>query len=142
MPDPSHLPDLEEQRAGLYSELASTGDFRPGSLNEVRHRCGKPNCACADPDHPGHGQQFILTKKVAGKTVAEYFKPGPALDKAQREVANYKHFRRIVQDVVEVNEKICETRTVSALAGDQPPGEAGGKKRSSARSSRRSSQPR
>lgn len=113
MPDRSHLPDLQQQRARLYFELAASGDFRPGSLNEVRHRCGKPNCACADPTHPGHGQQFILTKKMAGKTVAEYFKPGPALDKAQREVGNYNRFRGLVQEVVEVNEQICEARPVS-----------------------------
>lgn len=136
MPNRSDLPDLEQQRSRLYAELESVGDFRPGSLSEVRHRCGKPNCACADPSHPGHGQQFILTKKVAGKTVAQYFKPGPALEKADREVTNYKRFRGIVQEVVAVNEQICETKPVSTLAGDPPLVEAGGKKRGSSRSSK------
>ena len=41
----------------LYRELGQVGDFRRGSLNEVRRKCGKPNCACAAPDHPGHGPQ-------------------------------------------------------------------------------------
>ena len=142
MPSPSDLPELERERERMYSDLRDIGDFRPGTLNAVRHKCGKPNCACADPSHPGHGEEYILSKKVAGKTVAAHFRPGPALDKAQGEVANYKRFRGIVQDVVEVNEKICETRPVSALAGDHPPAETEGKKRGSSRSSRRTSPPR
>jgi hypothetical protein len=51
------LPDLERRREDLYRELSQVGDFRRGSLNEVRRKCGKPNCACAQPGHPGHGPQ-------------------------------------------------------------------------------------
>jgi hypothetical protein len=79
---------------------------------------------------------------VAGKTVAAHFKPGPQLEKVQREVANYKHFRGLVEEIVEVNERICEARPVAALAADQPPAGTEGKKKGSSRSSRRSSPPR
>ena len=142
MPPPSDLPELERERERMYSDLRDIGDFRPGTLNAVRHKCGKPNCACADPSHPGHGEEYILSKKVAGKTVAAHFRPGPALDKAQREVANYKCFWGLVQEIVEVNEQICEARPVAALAADQPPAEAEGKKKGSSRSSRRTSRSR
>ena len=142
MPPPSDLPDLERERERMYSNLRDIGDFRPGTLNAVRHKCGKPNCACADPSHPGHGEEYILSKKVAGKTAATHFRRGPALDKAQREVANYKRFRGLVEEIVEVNEQICEARPVAALAADQPPAEAEGKKKGSSRSSRRTSRSR
>ncbi len=48
------LEEMEAERAGLYEQLAATGDFRRGSVSENYRRCGKPNCACAAPGHPGH----------------------------------------------------------------------------------------
>lgn len=68
------LPELEQRRDRLCDDLAAVGDFRPGSLSAVMSRCGKPNCVCADPDHPGHGPQHVLTKKVAGKTVTVHLR--------------------------------------------------------------------
>ncbi len=67
---------------------------------------------------PGHGPQHILTKKVAGKTVAVHLKPGPGLEKVTGEVANYKRFKQIVGDIVEVNDAICAARPVARLADD------------------------
>ncbi|HEY5985179.1 MAG TPA: DUF6788 family protein, partial [Streptosporangiaceae bacterium] len=59
--------ELERQRAELYARLAGTGDFRPGSINETWRRCGKPNCACAQPDHPGHGPRYLWTRSAGGR---------------------------------------------------------------------------
>ena len=56
--------ELEQQRDRLYAELAATGDFRRGSISENYRRCGKPNCACAQPDHPGHGPRYLWTRTV------------------------------------------------------------------------------
>ncbi len=52
-----------------------------------------------------------MTKKVAGKTVAVHLKPGPGLEKVTGEVANYKRFKQIVGDIVEVNDAICAAQT-------------------------------
>jgi Family of unknown function (DUF6788) len=50
VPDQSaDLPGLERRRRELYRGLGQVGEFRRGPLNEVRRRCGKPNCACAQP---------------------------------------------------------------------------------------------
>src|SRR5665647_3611135 len=118
----SDLPDLEQQRSRLHAGLAAVGDFRPGSLSAVMRRCGKPTCVCADPAHPGHGPQHILTKKVAGKTVAVHLKAGTELEKVAGEVANYNLFKQIVGEIVEVSEAICRARPVVPLADDgQPP---------------------
>ena len=140
MPDqPAALTELERQRSQLYRDLAEVGDFRRGSLHEVRRKCGKANCACAQPGHPGHGPQYNFTRSVAGKTVNVHLKPGPGLDKIEREVANYEHFRGLVGQVTEVNEAICEARPPSPLAEGAPPAEAGAEKGGSSGSSKRTS---
>lgn len=136
------LPDLEQQRAHLHVKLAGIGDFRPGSLSAVMRRCGRPTCACADRANPGHGPQHILTKKVAGKTVAVHLKPGPALAKVTGEVANYKRFKRVIEEIVGVSEAICEVRPVSPLAGEVAPTDGRTEKGGSWPGSRRSSPPR
>jgi hypothetical protein len=138
------LPDLERRREDLYRELSQVGDFRRGSLNEVRRKCGKPNCACAQPGHPGHGPQYNLTRSEGGRTVARHLRPGPELDKIRREVGAYERFRDLVGQVTDVNEAICEARPVSppGVAGDDGSPPSGGEKGGSARPSRRRRPPR
>ncbi|MGH9055972.1 MAG: DUF6788 family protein [Acidimicrobiales bacterium] len=137
------MTELEARRAQLYRDLGEVGDFRRGSLNEVRRKCGKTNCACSGPGHPGHGPQHNFTRSVEGRTVNVHLKPGPLLDKIEREVDNYKAFVSRVDQIVEVNEAICEARPVSPL-GENQTSEAGpgGEKRGSTRRSRRASPPR
>jgi hypothetical protein len=62
------LPDLEQQRARLYERLAASGDLRPGSINATYRRCGKPNCACAQLGHRGHGPRWLWTRSAGGRT--------------------------------------------------------------------------
>jgi len=71
MTDPP-LPELEAERERLYEQLAATGDFRRGSISKNYRRCGKPNCACAQPDHPGHGPRYLWTRSVPGKMDLRY----------------------------------------------------------------------
>jgi len=128
------LPDLEQQRARLYARLAATGDFRPGSINPTYRRCGKPNCACAQPGHRGHGPQWNLTRRVGGRTVNVHLRPGPELDKARREVAEHQRFQSLVEEVTAVSEAICAARPATAGKAPPPPeGEEGGSRRGSRR---------
>ncbi|WP_414687391.1 DUF6788 family protein [Mycobacterium sp.] len=46
-----------------YEPLAATGDFRRGSISENYRRRGKPNCVCAQPDHPGWPTSTPATSK-------------------------------------------------------------------------------
>ena len=101
------LPQLETQRVQVVQEIAALGDFRRGSITSITGRCGKPNCRCHQPGQPGHGPNFRLTRKVAGKTVSETFSSPAAWQKAQREVAEFHHFQALSDTLVEVNEKIC-----------------------------------
>ena len=137
---PEHLADrdlawLERRRAELFGLISQVGDFRRGALNAVWRKCGKPNCACAQPGHRGHGPQWNLTRRIGGKTRSEHLKPGPELEKAQREVAEHQRFAALVEEVSQVSEAICAARPP---AGQQAPPPAEGEKGGSRRSSRRS----
>ncbi len=134
------LPDLEDQRSGLYAQLASIGDFRRGSVTENYRRCGKSNCICAQPDHPGHGPRFLWTRSVAGGKTKGRQLVGPDVAKVRKELATYQEFLAVSEQIVEVSEAICEARPLSPLADDAaPPPEA--EKRGFTASSKRSSRP-
>jgi hypothetical protein len=79
---------------------------------------------------------------VSGKTESRQLAPGPELEKATREVANYKRFQSTVAEIVEVNEAICDARPVLPAAGEPPEAVRGAEKGGSARTSRRRSPPR
>src|SRR5450755_3944169 len=130
---------LERRRAELFGLFSQVGDFRRGALNAVWRKCGKLNCACAQPGHRGHGPQWNLTRRISGKTVNVHLKPGPELEKAGREVAEHQRFAALVEEVTEVSEAICAARPVTAGAAPLP---AGGERGGSRRGSRRSQPPR
>jgi uncharacterized protein DUF6788 len=110
MADP--LARLEQQRAALLNDIATLGDFRSGSITSIQGRCGKPTCHCHQPGQPGHGPNFRLTRKVDGKTITETFPSAAELRKAQREVQAFHRFRELSQKLLDVNERICQTRPV------------------------------
>ncbi len=124
----SMLNRLYEQRDLLYQQLAKTGDFRRGSINTLYRRCGKSNCACAQPDHPGHGPQYLLTTKVNGKTVSKNLRVGPQLEQIKLEVSNHRKFREVIRDITELNERICELKDPQRQADAQATAKKGASK--------------
>jgi len=126
---------LEEQRASLFAQLAAVGDFRPGSINVTYRRCGKPNCACARQSHAGHGPRYLLTRSAGGKTRSRQLRAGE-VEKVAAEVANYRRFLAISEQIVEVSEAICEGRPAAAAAR-QAPAEPSGERGGSGQGSRR-----
>ena len=134
--DGAPLEDLEEQRALLYEQLAATGDFRRGSISENYRRCGKPNCACAQPDHPGHGPRHLWTRTVAGRGTKGRQLSAAEVHKVRAELANYQRFAEVTEQIVAVNEEICEARPANPAA-TAPPAATGDEKRGSATRSRR-----
>jgi hypothetical protein len=141
------LPELEAQRAQLFEQLLAVGDFRPGSVSENYRRCGKPNCACAQPEHPGHGPRLLWTRHDAGgKTVGRQLCAGE-VDKVRHEVQAYHRFAQISAQLALVSEAICEARPVdppgARLVGSDSDagsdGEKGGSRSGSGTRSRRRS---
>lgn len=95
--------------------MASLGDFRRGTISVNFRKCGKSNCACARKDHPGHGPQYLWNVNIGGKTQARNLPLGPELEKVGQEVERYHTFLRLSQELVEVNDRICQLRPVRSL---------------------------
>ena len=106
------LSSLDKRRGEIQRRIAELGDMRSGSISKTGGRCGNPRCHCHRQDDPGHGPYYRLTKKVNGKTVTETFSSAAGLRKAQREVEEFHRFRRLSQELLSVNEKICQGRSV------------------------------
>ncbi len=107
---PPSLDVLENQRAELIRQITQLGDLRSGSISSITGRCGKPNCHCHQPPHPGHGPNFRLTYKVQGRTVTETFPSPAARHQAEQQIAAFRKFQQLRRAFVEVNEKICRQR--------------------------------
>ena len=107
------LEALEQQRSAILMQILELGDLRSGSITAINGRCGKPTCHCHQPNQPGHGPNFRLTRKINGKTISESFSSAAELRKAQREVEAFHRFRQLSQELLEVNEKICRARPVA-----------------------------
>jgi|ERR1035437_3342682 hypothetical protein len=113
---PHSMPDsvvqLEKRRSEVLAEIAALGDFRRGSISPTVGRCGTANCHCHQPGDPGHGPNFRLTYKVAGKTVTESFPHPAAQRKAEREVAGFRKYQELSRTLMNTNEELCRARPV------------------------------
>jgi hypothetical protein len=109
------LEALEERRRQLYRQLEGLGDFRRGIISVNYRKCGKPNCACAQRGHQGHGPQYLWNTTTGGKSRAANVRLGPELEKVQREIDNYRLFGKLTKELVEVNEAICQKRPARAI---------------------------
>ncbi len=106
---------LESKRKSLYRELEEIGDFRRGTISVNYRKCGKKNCICAKPGHPGHGPQYLWNTTIKGKSYAKNLKLGPELKKYMEEIANYRSFLKICDEIVQLNERICDLRAIPVV---------------------------
>ena len=134
MSEPS-LPELEAERDRLHAQLSMVGDFRRGSVSENYRKCGKPNCACAAADHPGHGPRFLWTRSEGRRKRVGRQLAAAEVGKVRREIARHAEFTATVEQIAGVNEKICEAKPVAGT--DAPPVPGGEKGGFSGRSRRR-----
>jgi len=107
---PQSLSDLEQRRDVLAQRIAELGDLRPGSITSTSGRCGKPQCHCHQPGQPGHGPNFRLTYKVDGKTISEALSTPTAIQKAEREVEEFRKFQQLTREFLGTNTEICRLR--------------------------------
>lgn len=112
------LEGLEQKRRHLYQQLQNLGDFRPGTISVNYRKCGKPNCTCAQPGHPGHGPQYLWNTTQKGKSRAQSLRLGPEVEKVAQELETYGRFVNLCGQLVEVNEQICRLRPVRAVADE------------------------
>lgn len=113
------IESLAKKREDLYQQLKETGDFRRGIISVIYRKCGKSNCACAKEGHPGHGPQHIWNTTIKGKSYAKSLKLGLEMQKYLDEIANHQKFLKLCQEIVVVNERICELRPVPEVTDDK-----------------------
>lgn len=106
---PPFLKTLLSRRSALLAAIANLGDFRPGSLVEHHTRCGKPGCHCAQPGDEGHGPVWSLTRKEGSRTIS-WRVPPDALPLVQAQGTEYKRFRTLEKELIEVSEQISDAR--------------------------------
>jgi hypothetical protein len=134
------IAELEKTLAELRSALSQTVDMRRGSLVQRYTRCGKPTCHCAQTGDRGHGPFWALTHAVAGKTITRTI-PSAALEATRAQIAEYKRFRAIVRELVELSERLCDTRLVQGEAASKEAAKKGASQRRSRRKSSQRSNP-
>jgi hypothetical protein len=113
------LERLEQKRDSLYKQLQTLGDFRPGTISVNFRKCGKKQCTCVRPGHPGHGPQYLWNTTSGGRSRAQNLHLGPELEKARREVEVHEVFLRLCRELVAVNEQICRLRPVIPVRDEQ-----------------------
>lgn len=113
------LSELEARRRQLFQELEALGDFRPGMISTNYRKCGKQNCACAQPGHQGHGPQYLWNTTQNNRSRAQVIRLGPELEKVERELANYRRFGELCSELVAVNEQLCRLRPVPEISDER-----------------------
>lgn len=128
---------LEARRAEIRAELASIGDLRPGSLVGRYRKCGKPTCHCATDPGGGHGPSWSLTRQHKGKTVTRVI-PSHAVEQTRQQIAEYQRLRRLMRELIEVSERLCEVDLAASKAAAEAAKKGASKRASTWRSSPRS----
>jgi len=108
---------LEKKRKSLYRNFLELGDFRRGTISVNYRKCGKKNCICTKPGHPGHGPQYLWNTTIKGKSYAKNLRFGTELLKYSMETANYRRFVKLCKELVELNEKVCDLRPLPVMEG-------------------------
>ena len=142
MPDTykEEIHELQSRCTSLKRELTALDPIWKGSLNEVYRKCGKPNCHCAKPDSQGHGPSWQLTYKRANSKTTTVQIPIEDIEQTRRQVDEYKKFRALCQELVEVNQRLCQAHLLRRKTNkDGTPAEKRGSKKRSPRKLRRKS---
>jgi hypothetical protein len=113
------LPVLERKRTAVLEKISALGDLRPGSVTTTQGKCGKAECCCRQPDHPGHGPHWRITYKVDGKTRSESLYEEAAIRKAEREIDEFRQFQQLSREFVDLSTRICRARGLEAAGPEE-----------------------
>ena len=113
------LVECEQKRTALMDSLKELADIRRGTITANYRKCGKANCACAQRGHPGHGPQYLWSATIKGKSYAKNIKLGPEMQKYEEETARHRRFVELCDEIVRINERICDLRPVPEVKDDK-----------------------
>ncbi len=106
--DKQSVPRLRRRRAALLRQLPPQEEMLRGSLIERYKRCGKPSCKCATGR--GHGPKFYLSVSRAGERPLMQYVPVDYHDDVAQWLDNYRHCRRILEEICEINFELLRRR--------------------------------
>jgi len=109
------MEELQQRRVGLREDLGRVGDFRLGSLLYRYRRCGKPNCACADPSHEGHGG-WVISKKVDGRTVMSTVPDEQLIPSVKRQLEEGRKFWKVAEQFAEASDEWSRRQLADEVA--------------------------
>ena len=93
---------LQQRIRRIQAQLAELGPIHPGSLSQQYNVCGNPTCRCKDPKKPKkHGPYYQLSYTWGGKSTTRFVK-ATELAAMRRKTANYKRFRELIEEWVDV----------------------------------------
>jgi hypothetical protein len=90
---------IRQRKYQLIERFHIPDDLLPGSLSLQHHRCGKPNCHCAqDAGHP----IWSLTYMADGKKRVQHI-PQHLVEEVRRRVEAGREFQDAVREVLVAN---------------------------------------
>lgn len=110
---------LQGRRNKLIEQLNNLEEFRRGTVSVIYRKCGKPQCWCAKEGTRGHGPQYLWNATINRKSVAKNLIMGPELEKYLDETERHKRFVSICDELVEVNEELCQVHAVIKIKGEE-----------------------
>lgn len=93
---------IQRRLQQLKRQLAQLGPLHPGSIGKQYNVCGTPGCRCKDPKAPRkHGPYYQLSYTWRGKSSTRFLRP-EQVEAMRQKVANYKRFRQLVNEWVDL----------------------------------------
>jgi hypothetical protein len=112
------LLDLQDQERELLKALASCRSLIKGSVYDLKTRCGKPSCACAQGERHS---VMVLSWSEAGKTRLLTVQPGD-LDRLIRLTGEYRTFRQARSKLVKLQKELLnEVDRLETALREAPP---------------------
>jgi predicted DNA binding CopG/RHH family protein len=95
------LPQLMERRVQICNDIAGITSMRRGTLNEIYRQQKLKNGTVAQ-----RGPFYNITTKVEKNKTVTTAVPKEDLERVRQEVGNYKNFRSLSDEYIDVCEKI------------------------------------
>jgi hypothetical protein len=90
---------------GILFEMLRIQSFLPGSVYELKTRCGKLNCACARSDGARH-RRWVLSHTPEDGRKRLRVVPEEHYENWRRWAGNYSQFRRRRAEIVKLTRRI------------------------------------
>ena len=105
---------IQHQIEAVKKQLAELGSMHPGSLSEQYNVCGNPGCRCKDPNDPQrHGPYYQLSYTWRGKSSTRFVRQ-EGVAKMREKVSNYKRFRELVNECVDLSLELEQAERAQA----------------------------